>query len=60
MIILVKIVFNQTNKCFKKKEIREKTMCSFGMMIKVEDEEEEVQEIIIDEVAPKIKEPSLA
>jgi len=35
-------------------------MCSFGMMIKVEEKEEELPEIMIDEVAPEIKELSLA
>ena len=35
-------------------------MCSFGMMLKVEEKEIDVPEIIIDEVAPEIKEPSLA
>lgn len=35
-------------------------MCSFGMMIKVEEKEEELPEMILDEVAPEIKEASLA
>jgi len=30
------------------------------MYIKIEEKEEEIPEIIIDEVAPEIKEPSLA
>ena len=35
-------------------------MCSFGMYMKIEHKEQELPEIIIDEVAPEIEEPSLA